>query len=93
MRAEDGPLLLMTAAEAFLEFLAKEVDGDHAPEADAIDAAARAGNGVGARFAVTFVRLAEMLRRREEAAVAEGLRQRAAEVETLCADQIGRAHV
>ena len=89
---EDGPLLLMTAAEAFLEFLAKEMDGDHAPEADAIDAAARAGNGVGARFVVTFVRLAEMLRRRaeayagEEAAVAEGLRQRAAEVETLCAD-------
>jgi hypothetical protein len=95
--AEDA--LLVMAAEAFLEFLAKEMDGGEVPEddaarADAIHAAATAGHGVGARFAAEFVaqvvdkfrRGAETYTRQQEEAVAEGLKRRATEVEVLCAD-------
>ncbi|CAM0954096.1 unnamed protein product [Alopecurus aequalis] len=83
--------LVATAADAFLEFLAREVD---AARADAIHAAATAGNGVAARFAAEFgVRLVGSFRRgaetyagQQEEAVAEGLRRCAAMVEVLCAD-------
>ena len=95
--AEIG--LVATPAEAFLEFLAREMDGGGVPEADAaradaIDAAATAGNGAAARFAAEFVgRLAGIFRRAAETyagqqgeAVAEGLRRCVAKVEVLCAD-------
>ncbi|KAF7002773.1 hypothetical protein CFC21_018210 [Triticum aestivum] len=100
-RTADEQELVDSAASAFQEFLAREMDGGGVPEADAaraeaIDAAARAGQGVGARFAATFVGLAERLRRRAEAyagtgtgedqAVAEAVRRHAAAVEALCAD-------
>ncbi|KAM0904468.1 hypothetical protein ACQ4PT_017942 [Festuca glaucescens] len=100
--AEDGAAedaLVATAAEAFLEFLAMEMDGGGVPEADAaradaIHTAATARHGLGARFAAEFVgRLVDRFRRgaetyagQQENVVADGLRRRAAEVEMLCAD-------
>ncbi|KAE8785084.1 hypothetical protein D1007_41244 [Hordeum vulgare] len=93
-RTEEEQELIASAAIDFLEFVTREVDGGKVPEADAaraeaIDTAARAGQGVGARFAAMFVGLAERLRGCAEAytgEVAGGLRRRAAEVEALCAD-------
>ncbi|KAM0919551.1 hypothetical protein ACQ4PT_008113 [Festuca glaucescens] len=95
--AEDA--LVARAAEAFLEFLAREMDGGGVPEADvaradASHAAATARHGVGARFAAEFVgQLVDRFRRgaetdagQQEKAVADGLRRRAAEVDMLCAD-------
>ena len=96
--AEDEDELVPAAAQAFLKFLAREMDGGGVPEADAaradaIHAAATAGRGVAARFAAEFVELADRFRRaaetyagRQEEVIAEGLRRRAAKVEELCAD-------
>ncbi|KAM0876366.1 hypothetical protein ACQ4PT_036213 [Festuca glaucescens] len=95
--------LVHYAANEFQSFVTKETDGgddvpfgenaDNAARAVAIDAAARAGDGVGARFAERFVTLAERLRRAAattyaagEVAVVEAMQRQAAEVEALCAD-------
>ena len=54
---DDADLeLVATAAEAFLEFLAREMDGGEIPETDAaraiaVHTATTAGHGVAARFA------------------------------------------
>jgi hypothetical protein len=93
---KDGGELIRAAATEFLEYVAKEMDGGEVPETDAaraeaMDAAARAGQGIGARFAEKFVGLAERLRRRAldygagDEVLMEALRRRAAEVEELCA--------
>ncbi|KAF7000224.1 hypothetical protein CFC21_016164 [Triticum aestivum] len=94
---QDGGELLRAATSEFRQHVAKEMDGGGVPEADAaraeaIEAAARAGQGVGARFTDMFVGLAERLRRRAldygagDEVLVEALTRRAAEVEELCAD-------
>ena len=96
--------LVHHAANEFQSFLSKEMDGGIVPygedaeaaaRADTVDAAARAGDGVGARFPESFVRLAERLRRAAastyagEEALVVALRRQAAAVEALCADPDG----
>lgn len=100
MEPED---LVCYAASEFLCFLSKETDGGSVPNArdaadaaraDAVDAAARAGGGVGARFTERFLTLAGMLRHGGafyarlpgQEALGEALRRLAAAVEALCAD-------
>jgi hypothetical protein len=93
--------LLFHAANEFLWFVSKEMDGGDVPEgvdaadaarAEAVDAAARAGGGVGARFVERYVALVEGLRRGAtsyigkagEEALVEALRRQAASVEAMC---------
>jgi hypothetical protein len=94
---KDGGELVRAAATEFLQHVAMEMDGGGVPKTDAaraeaMDAAARAGQGVGARFAEMFVGLAERLRSRAseygagDEELKEALRWRAGEVEELCAD-------
>uniref|UniRef100_A0ACD5TM56 Uncharacterized protein n=1 Tax=Avena sativa TaxID=4498 RepID=A0ACD5TM56_AVESA len=93
--------LLHYAANEFQIFVTKETDGgdppfgenaDNTARAAAIDAAARADDGVGARFAERFTTLAERLRKAAattyvgEQALVEAMRRQAAAVEALCAD-------
>ncbi|CAM0905986.1 unnamed protein product [Alopecurus aequalis] len=97
VRYKDGGELLRAATNEFLQHVAKEMDGGAVPETDAaraeaMDAVARSGQGIGARFAEMFVGLAERLRRRaldygtRDEVLKEALRRRAAETEELCAD-------
>jgi hypothetical protein len=96
--------LVHHAANQFQWFVTQETGGgavpygenaDSAARADAVDAAARAGDGIGARFAERFVTLAGRLRRAAattyagEEALAEAMERQAAAVEALCADPDG----
>ncbi|KAI4969917.1 hypothetical protein ZWY2020_000831 [Hordeum vulgare] len=100
MEPED---LVCYAASEFLCFLSKETGGGSVPNgedaadaarADAMDAAARAGGGVGARFTERFLTLAEKLRHGAafyarlpgQEPLAEALWRLVAAVEALCAD-------
>ncbi|KAE8801593.1 hypothetical protein D1007_22807 [Hordeum vulgare] len=94
---KDGGELLRAATSEFRQHVAKEMDGGGVPETDAaraeaIEEAARAGQGVGARFTEKFLGLAERLRRRAldygagDEALTQAMTRRAAEVEELCAD-------
>ncbi|CAM0958102.1 unnamed protein product [Alopecurus aequalis] len=93
--------LMHYAANEFQIFVTKETDGgdppfgedaDNAARAEAVDAAARAGDGVGTRFAQRFVTLAERLRRAAattylgEEALVEAMLRQAVTVEGLCAE-------
>jgi hypothetical protein len=81
--------------------VSKEMDGGDVPEgvhaadaarAEAMDVAARAGGGIGARFVERYVALAEGLRRGAasyvgkagEEALVEALRRQATSVESMC---------
>ncbi|KQK00116.1 uncharacterized protein LOC106866461 [Brachypodium distachyon] len=85
--------LIDAAAFDLMEFLFAEIEAFVAPEGGCLDEVAGASIDLGPRFAATFVGLSERARScaeaytaSEDAAVAEGLRRRADEVEALCAD-------